>query len=80
MRKIARRNIPELPNTTFKVVIRPVPNGNNDPPTSIHLQASYMDVRHWEELIDFIEKKLFSERTILSDCNIQMQHDTGSIG
>ena len=45
-----------MPNTTFMVVIRQVPNGNNDPTCSMQLQASYTDVRHWEELIDFIEK------------------------
>jgi len=30
VRKKARGNLPELPNTTFMVVIRQVPNGNND--------------------------------------------------
>jgi hypothetical protein len=39
------------------VVIRRVPNGNNDPTFSMQLQASYTDVRHWEELINFIEKE-----------------------
>ena len=54
--KKARGNVPELPNSTFMVVIRRVPNGNNDPTSSMQFQASYTDVRHWEELIDFIEK------------------------
>jgi len=54
--KKARGNVPELPNTTFMVVIRRVPNCNNDPTSSLQLQASYTDVRHWEELIDFIKK------------------------
>jgi len=49
-------NLPELPNTPFMVVIRRVSNGNNDQTSSMQLQASYPDVRHWEELIDFIEK------------------------
>jgi len=52
--KKARGNHPELPNTTFMIVIRGVPNGNNDQSSSMQLQASYTDVKHWEELIDFI--------------------------
>jgi len=52
----ARGTLSELPNTTFIVVIRHVPNGNNDQTSSMQLQASYTDVRHWEELIDFIER------------------------
>jgi hypothetical protein len=54
--KKARGNVPELRNSTFMVVIRRVPNGNNDPTSSMQFQASYTDVRHWEELIEFIEK------------------------
>jgi len=38
------------------VVIRRVPNGNNYPTSIMQFQAPYTDVRHWEELIDFIEK------------------------
>jgi hypothetical protein len=53
---IARGNVPELPNSTFMVVICRVPNGNNDPTSSMQFQASYKVVRHWEELLDFIEK------------------------
>jgi hypothetical protein len=53
--KKARGNLPGLPNTTFMVVIRRVSNSNNDETSSMQLQASYPDVRHWEELIDFIE-------------------------
>jgi hypothetical protein len=52
----ARGNVPELPNTTFMVVIRRILNGNNDPTSSMQFQASYTDVRQWEELFDFIEK------------------------
>jgi len=52
----ARGNVPELPNTTFRVVILRVPNGNNDQTSSIQLQCLHTDVRHWEEVIDFIEK------------------------
>jgi len=51
-----RGNLPDLLNATFIVVIRQVPNGNNDQTSSMHLQGSYTDVRHWEELIDFIEQ------------------------
>jgi len=78
--KTARGNLPEMPKTTFMIVIRRVSNGNNDETSSMQLQASYPDVRHWEELIDFIEKKLWPDRTILSDCVIQMQLDAGRIG
>jgi len=52
----ARGNVSELPNTTFIIVIRRVLNGNNDPTPSTQFQSSYTDVRHWEELIEFIEK------------------------
>jgi len=51
----ARGNVPELPNKTCRVVIRRVPNSNNDRTSTVQFQASYTDVRHWEELIDFIE-------------------------
>jgi len=54
--KKARGILPELPNTTFMVVIHRVPNGNNNQTSSMQLQAPDPDVRHWEELIDFIEK------------------------
>jgi len=37
-------------------VIRQVPNGNNDQTSSNQLQALNTDVRHWEELINFIEQ------------------------
>jgi hypothetical protein len=52
----ARGNVPELANTMFMVVIRRVPNGNNDPTSSMQFLASYTDISDWEELIDFIEK------------------------
>jgi len=51
-----RRRLPELLNSTFMVVIRRVPNGNNVQSSSNQPQTSYADVRHWEELIDFIEQ------------------------
>ena len=50
-----RGNQPVLPETTCIIVICWVPNGNNDETSSNQLQASYTDVRHWVELIDFIE-------------------------
>jgi hypothetical protein len=52
----ARGTVPKLPNTTFIVVICRVPNSNNNQTSSIQFQALYTDVRHWEELVDFIEK------------------------
>jgi len=73
----ARGNVPELPNTTFMVVIRRVPNGNNDPTSSMQFQASYTDVRHWEELIDFIEKSCGPKDpyclTALYKCNLTQE-------
>ena len=48
--------LPKLPNTTFMVVISWVSNGKDMVLAPKQLQASYTDVRHWEELIDFIDK------------------------
>jgi len=56
MRNKVRGKVPELRNTTFVVVNHRVPNGNNDQTFSNQLQALYPDARHWEELMDFIEK------------------------
>ena len=52
----ARSTLPELPNTTFMVVISWVSNGKAMVLAPKQLQASYTDVRNWEELIDFIDK------------------------
>jgi hypothetical protein len=54
--KNPRGTIPQLSNTTLMVVIHRVPNSNNDQTFSNYRQASYTDVRHWEELVDFIKK------------------------
>ena len=54
--KKARSNLPELPNTTFMVVICRVSNGNDIVLSPNQLHAAYTDVRHWDELIDFINK------------------------
>ena len=51
-----RSNIPELPNTTFTVMIHWVLNGKDMVLALKLLQASYTDVRHWEELVNFIAK------------------------
>jgi hypothetical protein len=63
-----------LPNTTFMVVIRRVLNGNNDSTSSMQFQASYPDVRDWEELFDFIEKNCSPNEpyclTALYKCNL----------
>jgi hypothetical protein len=48
-------NVPELPNTTCMVVIHRVPNGNNVLTSRMQFQVSYTGVRHWEEVIDFID-------------------------
>jgi len=73
----ARGNVPELPNSTFMVVIRRVPNGNNDPTFSMQFHALYTDVRHWEELIDFIERNCGPKEpyclTALYKCNLTQE-------
>jgi hypothetical protein len=75
--KKARGNVPQLPHTTFIVVIRRVLNGNNDPTCSMQFQASYTDVRHWEELIDFIQKNCGRKDpyclTTLYKCNLTQE-------
>jgi len=75
--KTARGNIPQLPNKTFMVVICQVPNGNNDPTSSMQPQALYTDVRHWEELIDFIKKNYGPKEpyclTVLYKCNLTQE-------
>jgi len=75
--KKVRGNVPELPNTTFMVVIRRVLNGNNDLTSSMQLQASYTDVRDWEELIDFIGKNCGPKEpyclTALYKCNLTQE-------
>jgi hypothetical protein len=54
--KKARSKLPELPNSTFMVMICRVSNGKDIILSPNQLQAAYTDVRHWEELIDFINK------------------------
>jgi hypothetical protein len=72
--KKATGNVPELPNTTFMVVIRRMLNGNNDPTSSMQFQALYTHVRHREELIDFIKKNCGPKvpycLTALYKCNV----------
>jgi hypothetical protein len=75
--KKARGDVPELPNTTFMVVIHRVLNSNNDPTSSMRFQASYTDVRYWEELIDFITKNCSPKEpyclTALYKCNLTQE-------
>jgi len=52
--RMARSNLPELPNTTFTVMIHWVSNCKDMVLAPKQLQASYTDVRYWEELVDFI--------------------------
>jgi hypothetical protein len=54
--KMARRNLPELPYTTFTVMIHWVSNGKDMVLAPKQCQAWNTDVRHWEELVDFIDK------------------------
>jgi hypothetical protein len=74
----APRKVPKLPNTTFVLVIRRALNGHNDQLPSSQLQASYPDVRHWEELIDFIKNNSYPKKpyclTAIYNCNL-MQTD-----
>jgi hypothetical protein len=59
------------------VVIPPVSNGNNTQTSSIQLQALYPNVRHWEELVDFIEKNCGPIEpnclTVLYKCNLTQE-------
>ena len=59
------------------VVIRRVLNSNNDPTSSMKFQPSYTDVRHLEELIDFIEKNYSPKEpyclTALYKCNLTQE-------
>jgi hypothetical protein len=54
-----------------------VPNGNNDPTSSMQLQASYTDVKHWEEVIDIIEQTFGPKEpyclTGLFKCNLTQE-------
>ena len=52
--KTATSHLPESPNTRFMVVICWVPNGKAIVLSPKQLRFSYSDVRHWEELVDFI--------------------------
>jgi len=45
--KMVRSNLPELPNTTFMVMIHWVLNGQDMFLALKQLQASYTNVRHW---------------------------------
>ena len=54
--KQTRSNLPELLNTRFTVMIHWVSNGKDMVLAPKLLQASQTDVRHWEELVDFIDK------------------------
>jgi len=75
--KKPRGNVPKLSNLTFMVMICRVPNGNNHPTSSMQFQASYTDVRHCEELIDFIEKNCSPNEpyglTALYKCNLMQE-------
>jgi len=59
------------------VAIRRVPNGNNGQTSSNQLQALYTDVRHWEELIDFIEQNCSPKEpyclTAIYKCNLKQE-------
>jgi hypothetical protein len=52
-----RSNLPQLPNTMVMVMNCWMSNGNDIVLSLNQLQAAYTEVRHWEELIDFINTK-----------------------
>jgi len=54
--KMVRSHFTELPNTSSMVMIHLVSNGNDMVLAPKQLQTLYTDVRHWEELVDFINK------------------------
>jgi hypothetical protein len=54
--KRARSILPALPNTMFIVVICQVSNGKDVVLSPNQLKPVYTNVRHWEELIDFLDK------------------------
>jgi hypothetical protein len=53
---MVRNILAELPNTTITVMISWVSNGKASVLAPKQLQAWYTEVRHWEELVDFIDK------------------------
>lgn len=71
----ARNYLPELPNTMFKVLICWVSNGNTFILSPKQFPASYIDLEHWEELVDFIEKnvgvKLPDILTLMIRCTLE---------
>ena len=73
----ATGNITELPNTTFMIVIRRELNSNNEQTSSMQLQPLYTDLRHWEELTNFIEKNCGPKEpyslTALYKCNLTQE-------
>jgi len=54
--KMGRSNLPDVPKTTFRVVICRVLNDNISLMSRKQLQASCIDVRQREKLIPFIEQ------------------------
>jgi len=54
--KQATSTLPELPNSAFMDAFGSVSNRKDMVLTPKWLQASYTDLRHWEELIDFIDE------------------------
>jgi len=75
--KKARSKLPELANTTFMFVICRVSNGKDIVLSPNQLQATYTDVRHWEELIDFINKngRLKEPYTLTSRLKCTLEKD-----
>jgi hypothetical protein len=78
MDNLARSNLLELPNTTFTIIIHWVLNGKDIVQAAKQLQASDPDVRHWEELVDFIDKNGGLKEpfilTSISKCAMEQGH------
>jgi len=77
--KMARGNLPELPNSTFGIVISRVPNNDIDDPSRSQLQLQVWNENetNWEELIDVVEKsrcpkELYSV-TIMYKCTLTQE-------
>jgi hypothetical protein len=72
-----RGKVPELANITFMVVICRGPYDNNIQTSSNQFQASYTDVRYWEELIVFGGKNCFPNEpyclTAIYKCNLTQE-------
>jgi hypothetical protein len=75
--KTAPGNHQQLTNTTFMVVIRRVPIGNNNDTSSNQILDLYTDIWGWEEQIRFLEQKCIPKEpyylTAIYMCNLTQE-------